>query len=461
MDKLIILVYNKTNNTKMEETNMLDLKLVGIKISSFRKKNELSQERLAELLNISPQAISKWENGHSLPDTAMLPILSQIFNCTIDDLIMSAYTYDSKIEEKKPNIIEQQAEHIAKRVIDKLESNAQKKNYIGLCDDEIADIIQNIHFIKDFTIQREKESRTDGRISTKIIINSPQITLNLIELIYHKRPDEFNGYTFLNGNITALPKIYHIDYNKKLILLDDLSCDYFKGFDFNEDNENGNIIRNNYKSILKAVANLHSAFWYDKNSLNLAWHFESKEHVLAWIQDAMEKPYKKYRKNEDNGKIPIENQLTSIEREHFLNSLHYLKAEYPKYINDRFSKSKNIAVIHGDLHPGQLLMSKSEKRDVIFTSLNNIRQGLCTEDLAMLIALHIEPDKKKAEPLLKYYHDCLCEKIDEYPYNDFINDYKLSIAENMFFTIRLINRGIYDFSMRNKAVKAFETFVIS
>lgn len=39
---------------------MLDIKKVGVKISSFRKKNGLSQEKLAELLFISPQAISKW-----------------------------------------------------------------------------------------------------------------------------------------------------------------------------------------------------------------------------------------------------------------------------------------------------------------------------------------------------------------------------------------------------------------
>ncbi|HNX13739.1 MAG TPA: helix-turn-helix transcriptional regulator [Oscillospiraceae bacterium] len=80
---------------------MLDYKIVGTKIASFRKKNELSQERLAELLNISPQAISKWENGHSLPDTALLPVLSQIFSCTIDELIMPAYLLDSRIEEEK------------------------------------------------------------------------------------------------------------------------------------------------------------------------------------------------------------------------------------------------------------------------------------------------------------------------------------------------------------------------
>ncbi len=78
----------------------------------------------------------------------------------------------------------------------------------------------------------------------------------------------------------------------------------------------------------------------------------------------------------------------------------------------------------------------------------------------MLIALHIEPLKKKAKPLLQYYYNCLCEKIKGYSYDDFINDYKLSVSENMFFTIRLINRGVYDFNMRDNAIKAFKTFVL-
>jgi hypothetical protein len=41
-----------------------------------------------------------------------------------------------------------------------------------------------------------------------------------------------------------------------------------------------------------------------------------------------------------------------------------------------------------------------------------------------------------------------------------MKDYKISIAENLFFPIRLINRGIYDFRMRDKAIRAFETFVM-
>jgi len=78
----------------------------------------------------------------------------------------------------------------------------------------------------------------------------------------------------------------------------------------------------------------------------------------------------------------------------------------------------------------------------------------------MFLALHIEPNKIKVKPYLDYYYQCLCEKVKDYSYETFINDYKIAIAENMFFTICLINRGINDFRMRDKAIKAFETFIL-
>ncbi len=447
---------------------MLDTKKVGIKIASLRKSFGYSQERLAEMLNISPQAISKWENDRALPETSILPALAQIFGCTIDDIIMSAYLLDEKIENKKTTVIEEQAEHIAKYVVNKMENQLKQNENIGLNDDEIADAVIKAHNIDDFTIEREKTSRADGRISTKIKINSLGKDLNLIELIYHKRPDEFNSYAFLNGYINEIPQIYNIDYNKKLLLMDDLSDSYIKGYDFDEDNENGYIIRANYNIILRAVANFHSAFWENKEAFDKfgsLWHHEAKENTLAWIYNAMEKPFRKYRKNEEKGKIPkaweiFENHITKEQLDYFEQALEYLKVEYVKLIDTRFCPAKNTTIVHGDLHPGQTLMSNSLDRDVKFTGLQAVRRGLCTEDLAMLIALHIEPDKKKAQPLLDYYYECLSEKVKDYSYEMFLSDYKLSVAENMFFTIRLIDRGIYDYSMRDRAIKAFETFVL-
>ena len=139
--------------------------------------------------------------------------------------------------------------------------------------------------------------------------------------------------------------------------------------------------------------------------------------------------------------------------------MNFLKAEYPAYIDGRFNAGKNITVIHGDLHPGHISISKSPDRQIKFTGLQALRMGLCTEDLAMLIALHISGDKNEITSLLDCYYQYLSNKVSGYSHETFMRDFKLSVAENLFFPIRLINRGIYDFRMRDKALHAFEMFV--
>ena len=59
---------------------------LGMKIKKLRIKHNLTQEALADKLNISPQSISKWENGFAMPDISLLPELSEIFGVTIDEL---------------------------------------------------------------------------------------------------------------------------------------------------------------------------------------------------------------------------------------------------------------------------------------------------------------------------------------------------------------------------------------
>ncbi len=61
---------------------------LGNKLQNLRKERNMSQEDLANLLNISRQAISKWELDQSLPDTANIIAISKIFNVTTDYLLL-------------------------------------------------------------------------------------------------------------------------------------------------------------------------------------------------------------------------------------------------------------------------------------------------------------------------------------------------------------------------------------
>lgn len=55
-------------------------------IKSLRKKNHVTQEELADAMGVSFQAVSKWENGVTMPDIELLPKLSVFFGVTIDEL---------------------------------------------------------------------------------------------------------------------------------------------------------------------------------------------------------------------------------------------------------------------------------------------------------------------------------------------------------------------------------------
>ncbi len=61
-------------------------KQFGKNITLRRKQAGLTQDELAALLYVSSQAISKWENGHSLPETALLPDIAKSLGVTIDEL---------------------------------------------------------------------------------------------------------------------------------------------------------------------------------------------------------------------------------------------------------------------------------------------------------------------------------------------------------------------------------------
>lgn len=68
---------------------MVDSRKIGAYISKLRKEKDLTQVELADKLNISHQAVSKWERGESLPDIMTIPIIANELEVSID-LLMSA-----------------------------------------------------------------------------------------------------------------------------------------------------------------------------------------------------------------------------------------------------------------------------------------------------------------------------------------------------------------------------------
>ena len=59
---------------------------LGENLKKYRTQNNLTQEQLAEMLGVSPQAVSRWELGSTYPDITLLPIIANYFDITTDEL---------------------------------------------------------------------------------------------------------------------------------------------------------------------------------------------------------------------------------------------------------------------------------------------------------------------------------------------------------------------------------------
>ena len=60
---------------------------VGKRIAALRREKNLKQDDLAQMLEVSPQAVSKWENDQTCPDISLLPKLAKILGVSVDELL--------------------------------------------------------------------------------------------------------------------------------------------------------------------------------------------------------------------------------------------------------------------------------------------------------------------------------------------------------------------------------------
>ena len=77
---------------------------IANRLLEFRKKSGLSQEELAEKLNITRQSVSKWESGQAYPEMDKMIMICQIFNISIDELVNQNFKEVNSIKQSKNNI---------------------------------------------------------------------------------------------------------------------------------------------------------------------------------------------------------------------------------------------------------------------------------------------------------------------------------------------------------------------
>ncbi len=69
------------------------------KLYELRKKKGFSQEELANRLNVSRQTVSKWEVGESSPDMEKLVAISELFEISLDELVLNKTTQEKEASE--------------------------------------------------------------------------------------------------------------------------------------------------------------------------------------------------------------------------------------------------------------------------------------------------------------------------------------------------------------------------
>ncbi len=99
-------------------------KQIGANIVSYRKHNNMTQLGLAEKLNYSDKAVSKWERGESVPDVLTLVQLADLFDITVNELLV-----DPNALPENPGTVERV---MGKAVEKTLKRKADKRIILGL-----------------------------------------------------------------------------------------------------------------------------------------------------------------------------------------------------------------------------------------------------------------------------------------------------------------------------------------
>ena len=73
-------------------------------IKRYRTQNNITQEQLAEKINVTRQAVSNWENGKTEPDIETLTKIAQIFDISIDELVDGIPTGIKELRGKRTHL---------------------------------------------------------------------------------------------------------------------------------------------------------------------------------------------------------------------------------------------------------------------------------------------------------------------------------------------------------------------
>lgn len=130
---------------------------IGQQILTLRKQQQITQQQLAEFLNVTKASVSKWENGQSYPDITLLPLIASYFNQSIDDLLGYSQLSKKEIE----NIYRRLKKDLSKNPTETLERIRQMIKRYWSCYDFVFSmaslLINHLSLFPDDTTEIESE----------------------------------------------------------------------------------------------------------------------------------------------------------------------------------------------------------------------------------------------------------------------------------------------------------------
>lgn len=180
-----------------EVSFMFDIKKFGAYISRLRKKADMTQSELAEQLNVTRQAISKYECGDSFPDISILIEVADVFGITLDELISSGHPTEkeavilesavkgqdlcSELDKECISDIVNIAPLLKPRLLDKMAKGLAKHGI------DISSIVSLVEYINDDTVVKLLENATYETINETLLERLiPFLDGNSISIIFQK-----------------------------------------------------------------------------------------------------------------------------------------------------------------------------------------------------------------------------------------------------------------------------------
>lgn len=157
---------------------------IGTRILALRRQYHLTQEQLADLIGVSFQAVSKWENALAYPDITLIPKLAQLFHVTTDDL----FGYDR--EKNEAEIQQYVTNSVALRETEPEKARALLEE--GLTKYPESDLLLNhLLYVLDYRKNPDETIRTAEKLIERT--DAPEIrcdALRFLAYAYHEKGDE-------------------------------------------------------------------------------------------------------------------------------------------------------------------------------------------------------------------------------------------------------------------------------